>query len=330
MESLIGGEGEGGGALNYDYLTENHSLLSSSTSLLSSSLGLDSEILSSGFMELLGMQDFINYTTTPSLFHDDLNHTNNNNDEVFTTSLDPIIAPHNNIQNVNPETSDQLHNNNNNNNLPTTPNNSSSISSASNDDLHHHIHSSDELDDQQQHQQTLLKQTKHKKTTKQTQKRQREPRVAFMTRSEVDHLEDGYRWRKYGQKAVKNSPFPRSYFRCTSAACNVKKRVERSFNDPSIVMTTYEGQHTHPSAVVQASAFGANAAAYALPLQINYSYLNRSLPPHFNHFNTCTPLLVSQERRVTGGATSLGASMLTDNGLLQDIIPSASVKNEHQ
>jgi len=44
---------------------------------------------------------------------------------------------------------------------------------------------------------------------KKGQKRQREPRVAFLTKSEVDHLEDGYRWRKYGQKAVKNSPFPR-------------------------------------------------------------------------------------------------------------------------
>jgi hypothetical protein len=30
-----------------------------------------------------------------------------------------------------------------------------------------------------------------------------------MTKSEVDHLEDGYRWRKYGQKAVKNSSYPR-------------------------------------------------------------------------------------------------------------------------
>jgi Tfp pilus tip-associated adhesin PilY1 len=49
---------------------------------------------------------------------------------------------------------------------------------------------------------------KAKKTT--NQKRQREARIAFMTKSEVDHLEDGYRWRKYGQKAVKNSPFPRS------------------------------------------------------------------------------------------------------------------------
>ena len=41
------------------------------------------------------------------------------------------------------------------------------------------------------------------------EKRQRLPRFAFMTKSEVDHLEDGYRWRKYGQKAVKNSPYPR-------------------------------------------------------------------------------------------------------------------------
>ncbi|KAJ1287387.1 hypothetical protein BS78_02G006400 [Paspalum vaginatum] len=77
------------------------------------------------------------------------------------------------------------------------------------------------------------------------QKRARQPRFAFMTKSDIDHLEDGYRWRKYGQKAVKNSPFPRSYYRCTNSKCTVKKRVERSFDDPSVVITTYEGQHCH-------------------------------------------------------------------------------------
>lgn len=35
------------------------------------------------------------------------------------------------------------------------------------------------------------------------------PRVAFHTRSIEDVLDDGYRWRKYGQKAVKNSNHPR-------------------------------------------------------------------------------------------------------------------------
>uniref|UniRef100_A0A804Q624 WRKY domain-containing protein n=1 Tax=Zea mays TaxID=4577 RepID=A0A804Q624_MAIZE len=81
------------------------------------------------------------------------------------------------------------------------------------------------------------------------QKRARQPRFAFMTKSDVDHLEDGYRWRKYGQKAVKNSPFPRSYYRCTNSKCTVKKRVERSSDDPSVVITTYEGQHCHHTAV---------------------------------------------------------------------------------
>jgi len=37
----------------------------------------------------------------------------------------------------------------------------------------------------------------------------RVPRFAFQTRSADDILDDGYRWRKYGQKAVKNSTYPR-------------------------------------------------------------------------------------------------------------------------
>nr|GEU97504.1 DNA-binding WRKY [Tanacetum cinerariifolium] len=83
------------------------------------------------------------------------------------------------------------------------------------------------------------------KVKKKGPKRIRQPRFAFITKSEIDHLEDGYRWRKYGQKAVKNSPFPRSYYRCTNSKCTVKKRVERSSEDPTTVITTYEGQHCH-------------------------------------------------------------------------------------
>ncbi|KAI4386404.1 hypothetical protein MLD38_004336 [Melastoma candidum] len=86
------------------------------------------------------------------------------------------------------------------------------------------------------------------KGVKKVQKRIRQQRVAFLTKSEIENLEDGYRWRKYGQKVVKNSPFPRSYYRCTNSRCTVKKRVERSSEDPSVVITTYEGQHCHHSA----------------------------------------------------------------------------------
>ncbi|KAI3441761.1 WRKY domain-containing protein [Psidium guajava] len=72
------------------------------------------------------------------------------------------------------------------------------------------------------------------------------PRIAFQTRSVDDILDDGYRWRKYGQKAVKNSVHPRSYYRCTHHTCNVKKQVQRLAKDMSIVVTTYEGIHNHP------------------------------------------------------------------------------------
>lgn len=34
-------------------------------------------------------------------------------------------------------------------------------------------------------------------------------KVAFITKSELEILDDGYKWRKYGKKSVKNSPHPR-------------------------------------------------------------------------------------------------------------------------
>uniref|UniRef100_A0A803LIF4 WRKY domain-containing protein n=1 Tax=Chenopodium quinoa TaxID=63459 RepID=A0A803LIF4_CHEQI len=49
----------------------------------------------------------------------------------------------------------------------------------------------------------------------------REPRFCFQTRSDIDVLEDGYKWRKYGQKVVKNSLHPRNP-RCEAAADTVE------------------------------------------------------------------------------------------------------------
>ncbi|KAM3290176.1 putative WRKY transcription factor 50 [Capsicum chacoense] len=72
-------------------------------------------------------------------------------------------------------------------------------------------------------------------------------RVAFRFRSELEVLDDGYKWRKYGKKMVKNSPNPRNYYKCSNGGCNVKKRVERDNEDSSYVITTYEGIHNHES-----------------------------------------------------------------------------------
>lgn len=55
---------------------------------------------------------------------------------------------------------------------------------------------------------------------------------------------DGYNWRKYGQKQVKGSEYPRSYYKCTHPNCPVKKKVERSY-DGQIAEIVYKGEHNH-------------------------------------------------------------------------------------
>ncbi|KAK6129213.1 hypothetical protein DH2020_037043 [Rehmannia glutinosa] len=86
-----------------------------------------------------------------------------------------------------------------------------------------------------------------------------ESKIVVQTRSEVDLLDDGYKWRKYGQKVVKGNPHPRSYYRCTYARCNVRKHVERASTDPKAVITTYEGKHNHEIPIGRYSSHNANA-----------------------------------------------------------------------
>ncbi|KAJ9696694.1 hypothetical protein PVL29_008755 [Vitis rotundifolia] len=260
-----------------------------------------------GFMELLSIQNY-----GPPLF-----------DLVQLPSLEkpagaaPAVPPSPDV--VNP---------------PATPN-SSSVSSASS---HEQGSKAVEEEEEDEEEKKTKKELKPKKTT--SQKRQREPRFAFMTKSEVDHLEDGYRWRKYGQKAVKNSPFPRSYYRCTSASCNVKKRVERCFKDPAIVVTTYEGQHTHPSPIMPRANPSSIATTFAGPrLQttpFQHQHLHHQQQQQHPSFNG-VPLLnyghgssfgssarSVQERR----SCTPTSALLRDHGLLQDIVPSHMRKEE--
>lgn len=57
--------------------------------------------------------------------------------------------------------------------------------------------------------------------------------------------DDGYNWRKYGQKQVKGCEFPRSYYKCTHPSCPVKKKVERDLVDGHVTQIIYKGEHIH-------------------------------------------------------------------------------------
>ncbi|XP_047336530.1 probable WRKY transcription factor 48 [Impatiens glandulifera] len=262
----------------------------------------DTEILSSssfGLMDMLGFSD--NYN--PSMF--DLFQPHD--PPQLTSTFLPPPSP----ATTTTTTSEAV-------NTPTTPN-SSSISSSSMD-----VPKGEELN----HEKTKIECSL--KPKRKNQKKQKDPRFAFMTKSEIDHLDDGYRWRKYGQKAVKNSPYPRSYYRCTTPACGVKKRVERSSSDPSIVITTYEGTHNHPFPVTtrghigilpeQAAVYGGGGGAGGgggLGFDQNYMqpYIFDPAPLinyHYDHQNS-----VLQNARVC-----------PSNGLLQDMMIGQSQAKE--
>lgn len=257
---------------------------------------LDDQKSSLGFMELLGFQDFTTakYSSPSSSFGNTMMMYHR--DQLPpSSSLPTSSAPHDDdddddvtVSEVGEESSVVL------NMQPPSPN-SSSLSSppaaaaAAAQPLH-----------------KPLKQCVRSKKTmggeESKKKKERAARFAFMTRTEIDHLDDGYRWRKYGQKAVKNSPFPRSYYRCTSSSCNVKKRVERCMGDPSFVVTTYEGQHIHPSP-------SPCAAAAAAPLNI---------PSSFNHLGN---IILNPIPTTYANSAPAIITTLHQGGLLQDMLP---------
>nr|AZU90763.1 WRKY transcription factor 13 [Siraitia grosvenorii]QEE82235.1 WRKY transcription factor 13 [Siraitia grosvenorii] len=60
-------------------------------------------------------------------------------------------------------------------------------------------------------------------------------------------LDDGFCWRKYGQKGILGAKHPRGYYRCTHRnvqGCLATKQVQRCDDDPTVFEITYRGNHT--------------------------------------------------------------------------------------
>ncbi|XP_016436463.2 putative WRKY transcription factor 70 [Nicotiana tabacum] len=67
------------------------------------------------------------------------------------------------------------------------------------------------------------------------------------TKESSDLVDDGHAWRKYGQKQILHSTYPRHYFRCThkyDQKCQATKQVQKIQDNPLLFRTTYYGNHT--------------------------------------------------------------------------------------
>ncbi|XP_029128607.1 probable WRKY transcription factor 53 isoform X2 [Cajanus cajan] len=86
-------------------------------------------------------------------------------------------------------------------------------------------------------------------------------------------LDDGYSWRKYGQKDILGARYPRGYYRCTHRnvqGCVATKHVQRSDEDPTIFEITYRGRHT--------CTMANNVGASSVPLENQEPSLNNTNP----------------------------------------------------
>ncbi|XP_022142684.1 probable WRKY transcription factor 35, partial [Momordica charantia] len=99
---------------------------------------------------------------------------------------------------------------------------------------------------------------------------------------------DLWAWRKYGQKPIKGSPYPRGYYRCSSSkGCSARKQVERSRTNPNMLVITYTSEHNHPWPT-QRNALAGSTRSHS---SRNPALAHKTSPKHeHNNDNLTSPL----------------------------------------
>ncbi|KAG9152463.1 hypothetical protein Leryth_025764 [Lithospermum erythrorhizon] len=128
-------------------------------------------------------------------------------------------------------------------------------------------------------------------------------------------------WRKYGQKPIKGSPYPRSYYRCSSMkGCLARKQVDQSCTDAGVYIVTYTEEHCHSQPTKRNSLAGTVRQKFPTPNIIIGSFEEES--------NVKEENLNESDQIIQGGYTNSNELLFSDflmndddffSGLLEDL-----------
>ncbi|KAJ7524990.1 hypothetical protein O6H91_17G031000 [Diphasiastrum complanatum] len=124
---------------------------------------------------------------------------------------------------------------------------------------------------------------------------------------------DMWAWRKYGQKPIKGSPYPRGYYRCSSSkGCSARKQVERSRTDPSMLIITYTSDHNHPGPA-RRNLFRSSNAAATIPAQNPSEAQEGKATCEKSQINPCLSVMISSHEQCLDEAAMLSSSEVSIN-----------------
>ncbi|XP_017605611.1 WRKY transcription factor 22-like [Gossypium arboreum] len=170
-----------------------------------------------------------------------------------------------------------------------------------------------------QKQQPLVVSGTNKDSTKPKRSRKKQQhRVVKHVTGDAGLQSDIWSWRKYGQKPIKGSPYPRSYYRCSSSkGCLARKQVERSCSDPRVFIITYTAEHNHGHPTRRTSLAGSTRnKSLTVAKPKNLAYKNE--PHEVAESTVLSPAVIKDESVKQESITMEGGKILTPDVMLSD------------
>lgn len=144
-------------------------------------------------------------------------------------------------------------------------------------------------------------------------KRKNEQKRVVLQLTAEDLSSDKWAWRKYGQKPIKGSPYPRSYYRCSSSkGCLARKQVEQSCTETGIFIVTYTAEHNHSQPTRRNSLAGT---------------VKSKFPNSKNSINS--PKKIMKEEKISSPRGSTSNFALSPEALLIDEFPETEINQEN-